>query len=69
MKKERNLSTVILVALLLLAVMLMDTWILYTQTHRQTRQSGAYQLESVSGRLESAISDAKKLTILHNPGF
>ena len=63
MKKERNLSVVILVASLLLAVTLMDTWILYTQTHSQTRQSGAYQLESVSGKLESTISDAKNLTM------
>ena len=63
MKKERSLSVVILVASLLLAVTLMDTWILYTQTHSQTRQSGAYQLESVSGKLESTISDAKNLTM------
>ena len=63
MKKERSLSVVILVASLLLAVTLMDTWILYTQTHSQTRQSGSYQLESVSGKLESTISDAKNLTM------
>ena len=63
MKKKRSLSVVILVASLLLAVTLMDTWILYTQTHQQTRQSGAYQLESVSGKLESTISDAKNLTM------
>ena len=63
MKKKRSLSVVILVASLLLAVTLMDTWILYTQTHRETRQSGVYQLESVSGKLESTISDAKNLTM------
>ena len=63
MKKERSLSVVILIASLLLAVPLMDTWILYRQTHSQTRQSGAYQLESVSGKLESTISDAKNLTM------
>ena len=63
MKKKRNLSTVIFIASLLLAVTLMDTWILYTQTHRQTRQSGVYQLESVSGKLESTISEAKNLTM------
>ena len=63
MKKERSLSIVILVASLLLAVTLIHTWILYTQTHSQTRQSGAYQLESASGRLESTISDAKNLTM------
>ena len=63
MKKERSLSGVILVASLLLAVTLIHTWILYTQTHNQTRQSGAYQLGAVSGRLESTISDAKNLTM------
>ena len=63
MKKKKSLSIVILVASLLLAVTLMDTWILYTQTHRQTRQTGVYQLESVSGKLESAISDAESLTM------
>ena len=62
MKKEKGLSVVILVALLLLAVTLMDTWILYTQTQSQTKQSGSYQLESVSGRLEANIGDAKNLT-------
>ena len=50
-------------ASLLLAVTLLDTWILYTQTNRQTRQSGAYQLEAMSGKLESTISDAKDLTM------
>ena len=63
MKKRKSLSIVILVASLLLAVTLLDTWILYTQTNRQTRQSGAYQLEAMSGKLESTISDAKDLTM------
>lgn len=63
MKKKRSLSVVIFIASLLLAVTLMDTWILYAQTHRQTRQSGAYQLESMSGKLESTINEAKILTM------
>ena len=63
MKKKKNLSIVILVASLLLAVTMMNTLILFTQTHDQTRQAGAYQLESVSGRLESAISSAENLTM------
>jgi len=63
MKKKQSLSVVILVASLLLAVTLLDTWVLYTQTNRQTRQSGAYQLEAMSGKLESTISDAKDLTM------
>ncbi|MCR5202047.1 MAG: response regulator [Lachnospiraceae bacterium] len=41
----------------------MDTWILFRQTHNQTTQAGAYQLESVSGRMESTISSAEQLTM------
>ena len=63
MKKKKKLSIVIIVASLLLAVTLMDTWILYKQTYTQTRQAGVYQLESVSGKLEGAISDAEALTM------
>ena len=63
MKNRKSVSVVILVASLLLAVTLMDTWILFAQTHRQTRESGIYQLESMSGRLESTISDAENLTM------
>ena len=61
--KKRSLSVVILVASLLLGIMLMDTWILFTQTRERTRQSGAYQLESASGKLESTISDAENYTM------
>ncbi|MBQ9438522.1 MAG: response regulator [Lachnospiraceae bacterium] len=63
MKNRKSVSVVILVASLLLAVTFMDTWILFTQTHRQTRESGIYQLESISGKLEATISDAESLTM------
>lgn len=63
MKKKRNVRIVIVVTSLLLAVTLMYTGILFTQTHSQTRQSGVYQLESVSGRLESNINDNENLTM------
>ena len=61
--KKKSLTVVILVASLLLVVTMMNTFILFSQTHDQTKQAGAYQLESVSGRLESAISDAESLTM------
>lgn len=61
--KKKNLTIVIFVASLLLAVTLMDIWILYKQTHNQTRQVGALQLASVSGKMESAFSDAEILTM------
>ncbi len=63
MKKKKSLSVVILVASLLLAVTMMDTWILFTQTQDQTKQAGAYQLESVGAKLESSISSAESLTM------
>nr|MCR5452621.1 histidine kinase [Lachnospiraceae bacterium] len=63
MKKKKSLSVVIVIASLLLAIMLMDTWILFTQTHTQTKQLGVYQLESTGGKLESTINDAENLTM------
>ena len=60
--KKKNLTFVIFVASLLLAVTLMDTWILYRQTHNQTKQAGSLQLASVSEKMESAFSDAQILT-------
>ena len=62
MKKER-LTLVILVALLLLALLFTDTWILFRETHNQTRQAGLSQLQSVSWELQSSISDAEGLTM------
>ena len=52
-----------MIATLLLAIMAFDTWILFSQMRQMTRQSGSFQLESVSGRLESTISDAEELTM------
>ncbi len=63
-RKEGNrVSVIVLVASMLLVVTFMDTWILFQQTHQQTWESGVFQLESISGKLEATISDAEKLTM------
>ncbi|MBO6213900.1 MAG: cache domain-containing protein, partial [Lachnospiraceae bacterium] len=61
--KRKSTTAVILIATLLLSIMAFDTWILFSQMRRVTRQSGSFQLESVSGKLESTISEAEELTM------
>ncbi|MDD6491441.1 MAG: hypothetical protein PUG54_04325 [Firmicutes bacterium] len=63
MKNGKNAGVIILVASLLLAVTFMDTGMVFQQTTQQTRDSGIYQLETISGELESTINDAEKLTM------
>ncbi|MDD6798133.1 MAG: cache domain-containing protein, partial [Clostridia bacterium] len=63
MKKGKNAGVIILVASLLLAVTFTDTWMVFRQTRQQTKDSGIYQLESISGELESTINDAENLTM------
>ena len=41
----------------------MDTWIVFRMTSQQTKESGTYQLESISGKLQGTISDAETLTL------
>ena len=61
--KRKSTTAVILIASLLLGIMAFDTWILFSQMRQMTRQSGSFQLESVSGKLESTISEAEDLTM------
>ncbi|MBR1471392.1 MAG: cache domain-containing protein, partial [Lachnospiraceae bacterium] len=61
--KRKSTTAVILIASLLLAIMAFDTWILFSQMRRMTRQSGSFQLESVSGKLEATISEAEGVTM------
>lgn len=63
MKNKKNAGVIILVASLLLAVTFMDIWMVFRQTRQQTKDSGIYQLETISGELESTINDAKSLTM------
>lgn len=63
MKNGKNAGVIILVASLLLAVTFMNTGMVFRQTTQQTKDSGIYQLETISGELESTINEAEKLTM------
>ncbi|MGN0141810.1 MAG: hypothetical protein ACI4AD_06245 [Roseburia sp.] len=63
MKNGKTTGVIILVASLLLAVTFMDIWMVFQQTRQQTKDSGSYQLETISGELESTINDAENLTM------
>ena len=63
MKYGKNAGVIIPVALLLLAITFMDIWMVFRQTRQQTKDSGIYQLETISGELESTINDTKNLTM------
>ena len=63
MKKNRNAGTIILIAILLMTITFANTLIVFRQTHRQTTDSGVYQLESITGKLESTLFEAENLTM------
>ena len=63
MKNKRNSWIVGGVALLLFVVILLDTWIVFHMTSKQTEESGVYELESISGKLEGTVRDAENLTM------
>ncbi len=63
MKGRKKIGVIIVVASLLLAVILMDIWMVFQQTREQTRTSGIYQLQNISGDLERQIGDAENLTM------
>ena len=63
MKNKKQASIVVLIASLLVAVIFMNTWIIFRMTANQTIESGMYQLESISGKLQGTISDAENLTL------
>ncbi len=48
---------------MLLIVTSMNTWMVFRQTRQQTRDTGIYQLEMISGELERTISQAGDLTM------
>ncbi|MDY5576042.1 MAG: cache domain-containing protein [Lachnospiraceae bacterium] len=63
MRNGKNTGVIILVASLLFMVTFMDIWMVFRQTRQQTKDSGIYQLETISGELESTINDAENLTM------
>ncbi|MCR4597374.1 MAG: response regulator [Lachnospiraceae bacterium] len=63
MKSRRHIPVIIFVSLMLLIVTSMNTWMVFRQTRQQTRDTGIYQLEMISGELERTISQAGDLTM------
>ena len=63
MKKGRRAGIIITIALLLLAVTFMNTWLVFRMTSQQTKDSGSYRLENISSELQNMISRAESLTL------
>ena len=62
-RKSRAPLLVILIAVTLIAVFLIQTVQVFRLTSSLTKSSGQYQLETISGELESTISDARQLAM------
>ena len=63
MKKGKRTGLIILIAVLLMVVTLMDTWLVFRMTSQRTKESGSYRLENISREFENTISNAEKITI------
>ena len=65
MKSSHKKSTgaIVIITVLLVLVTIMDTLMVFNMTREQTKESGAYQLLSISGKLEGTINDAEKRTM------
>ncbi len=60
---KRNSAIIAIIAVLLIAVVSMDIYIVFGMTREQTRTSGTYQLQSVSGALETTLNEAINTTM------
>ncbi|MBR1861330.1 MAG: response regulator [Lachnospiraceae bacterium] len=63
MKNKKHAFVIIFIASLLLGVTFMDTWMVFRQTRMQIKNSGIYQIETISGELETTIGNAKSMTL------
>ncbi len=63
MRKRINTGTIIAIAALLLAVLLLDIWFIFGQIRQHMKDAGISRLESISWELEKSISDAECLTM------
>lgn len=62
-KKGNSILIVIAVAVVLIAILLLDTWQVFRLTSRLTLNSGQSYLESISGELEKTVSEAEQLAM------
>ncbi len=60
MKSRRHIPVIIFVSLMLLIVTSMNTWMVFRQTRQQTRDTGIYQLEMISGDLTMELAMAAR---------
>ncbi|MBR1750237.1 MAG: histidine kinase, partial [Ruminococcus sp.] len=63
MKENKNYVSIIVIAVMLLLIVFMYALLIFDMTSRQTTETGKYQLESISGELESTINETKNLTM------
>ena len=64
MKQSRKIKGIIIAVTLVLAIVTsMNTLLVFRMTSQQTKDAGAYQLASISGRMESMISNSEALTM------
>ena len=62
-KKSNSALIVIAVSIVLIALLLLDTWQVFRLTSRLTLNSGQSHLESISGELEKTVNDAEQLAM------
>ena len=62
-KNRKGAGVIIFIASLLFVIILMNVWMVFIRTREQTRTSGIYELENISGDFEEMISNAEKLTM------
>ncbi|MCR5092421.1 MAG: response regulator [Lachnospiraceae bacterium] len=62
-KGRRDAGIIIILMILLFAVTFANVFFTFQQNNRQTRSSGIYQLEAISGKLENSINQAQELTL------
>ena len=62
-RKSKSTLIVLSIAAALSAVLLLNMWQVFYLTSNLTLSSGRYHLESISGELESTISDAEQLAM------
>ena len=63
MKKSGNFAVITIIAVMLIAVIAMELTLVFRMTSEQTKESGRYCLESISGELENTINEAENFTM------
>ncbi len=61
--KKKTTGVIIFITVMLMLVMVMNTWMVFRMMSEQTRESGMYQIETISAELERTINEAKSLAL------